>query len=64
MEVKSFFLLVIQTALLRVLQMLMQKNLKLIYSECQLEQLIKNYTRISVATTDLGEQRYGQIHGD
>ena len=33
------------------------KQLKLIYSEYQLEQLIKSYTRVAMTTTESGEQR-------
>ena len=33
------------------------KKLKSIYSEYQLEQLIKRYTRVAITTTELGEQK-------
>ena len=33
------------------------KKLKLVYSEYQIEQLIKKYTRVAVTTTERGEQR-------
>ena len=37
------------------------KKLKLVYSEYQIEQLIKKYTRVAVTTTELGEQMSKQI---
>jgi len=33
------------------------KKLKSIYSEYQLKQLIKSYTRVAITTTELGEQK-------
>ena len=38
----------------------MQKGLKAIYSEYQLEQLIKGYTRVSITNNENNEQRIGK----
>ena len=32
------------------------KNLKLVYSKCQLDQIIKEYTRVAASETESGEQ--------
>ena len=49
-----------QTAILRILHMLMTKKLKRVYSGYQFEQSIKKHTRMAITGTELGEQRLGK----